>query len=97
MPDRSPLTIGKYQVESELGRGGFGRVYKAFESTVQGLVPIKLLTTPENHDLVTTCPGQRPRAIHGGRCRFPVRHIRIRRGLLRIAFRKASLPSSRPS
>ena len=52
MPGRSPLTIGKYQVESELGRGGFGLVYKAFDPTVGRPVAIKILTPLNSPDMV---------------------------------------------
>src|SRR5919197_126781 len=35
--------IGKYTVEAELGRGGFGQVYKAWDPDVRQSVAIKVL------------------------------------------------------
>jgi eukaryotic-like serine/threonine-protein kinase len=35
--------IGKYEIQGELGRGGFGRVYKGFDPTVNRVVAIKVL------------------------------------------------------
>jgi len=53
MPGGPLSKIGKYQVESELGRGGFGRVYKAFDPTVGRPVAIKILTHLDSPDLLT--------------------------------------------
>jgi serine/threonine protein kinase len=39
-----PAQIGRYQVQTELGRGGFGRVFRAFDPTVSRLVALKVLT-----------------------------------------------------
>lgn len=39
-----PTRIGRYQVLAELGRGGFGRVYRAFDPSVGRPVAIKVLT-----------------------------------------------------
>ena len=44
MPEPLPAQIGRFLVQSELGRGGFGRVFKAFDPTVSRLVAIKVLT-----------------------------------------------------
>src|SRR5262245_37554075 len=44
MSEPLPKQIGRFLVQSELGRGGFGRVYKAFDPTVSRLVAIKVLT-----------------------------------------------------
>lgn len=44
--------IGKYQILEEIGRGGFGRVYRCFDPTVGRVVALKLLlpdaTDPEH-------------------------------------------------
>src|SRR4051794_38087983 len=45
-------TIGRYQVESEIGRGGFGQVYKGFDPDVRRPVAIKVLTEFGDPDLV---------------------------------------------
>jgi len=44
MPNALPSHIGRFQVRNQLGQGGFGRVYCAFDPTVQRLVAIKVLT-----------------------------------------------------
>lgn len=36
-----PAQIGKYQIEAELGRGGFGAVYRAFDPTLKRRVALK--------------------------------------------------------
>jgi serine/threonine-protein kinase len=44
--------IGKYEIQSELGRGGFGRVYKAYDPDVKRFVAIKILVSAPEHDLL---------------------------------------------
>jgi eukaryotic-like serine/threonine-protein kinase len=44
MAEKIPTHIGRYKVIDELGRGGFGRVYRAFDPSVGRPVAIKLLT-----------------------------------------------------
>src|ERR1017187_9900910 len=44
MPDPLPVKVGKYEVSSLLGEGGFGRVYKAFDPTVGRPVAVKVLS-----------------------------------------------------
>ena len=44
MSDGNPGQIGRYQVLGELGRGGFGCVYRAFDASVGRQVAIKVLT-----------------------------------------------------
>ncbi|HEY2015558.1 MAG TPA: protein kinase, partial [Bryobacteraceae bacterium] len=43
--------IGKYTVEAELGRGGFGQVYKAWDPDVRQSVAIKVLLAEGDSDL----------------------------------------------
>lgn len=45
--------IGKYQVQGELGRGGFGTVYRAWDPVVNRSVAIKVLTVQGDEDLLT--------------------------------------------
>src|SRR5579862_3476346 len=44
--------IGKYTVEAELGRGGFGRVYRAFDPDVKRQVAIKVLIAESDPELL---------------------------------------------
>src|ERR1700679_57626 len=43
--------IAKYPVEAELGRGGFGVVYRAYDPDVGRPVAIKVLTAESDSDL----------------------------------------------
>lgn len=45
--------IGRYKIEAEIGRGGFGRVYRAFDPTVGRCVAIKVLASEADKDLLT--------------------------------------------
>jgi tetratricopeptide (TPR) repeat protein len=44
--------IGRYEIRRELGRGGFGRVYAAFDPTVARIVAIKTLNAVDAPDLL---------------------------------------------
>lgn len=41
--------IGKYEIQAEIGRGGFGRVYRGYDPTVGRIVAIKVLL-PDSGD-----------------------------------------------
>src|SRR5579872_6824567 len=45
--------IGKYEIQAELGQGGFGRVYRAFDPTVGRPVALKILTAEGSRDVIT--------------------------------------------
>lgn len=53
MPDAAFNRFGKYEIQAELGRGGFGRVFRAFDPTVGRLVAIKILVSEAGADLFT--------------------------------------------
>src|SRR5271154_902438 len=53
MPNPEVKKIGKYEIQAELGQGGFGRVYRAFDPTVGRPVALKILMTEGNQDLLT--------------------------------------------
>jgi serine/threonine-protein kinase len=44
--------IGRYEVQAEIGRGGFGRVFRAFDPTVGRQVAIKTLHAGGDHELL---------------------------------------------
>ncbi len=44
--------IGRYEVQVELGRGGFGRVYRAFDPTMGRMVAVKTLTAGGDPELL---------------------------------------------
>ncbi|MCP4642186.1 MAG: protein kinase [bacterium] len=41
------IELGNYRVEALLGKGGFGRVYKAYDTKLQRIVAIKFLIRPD--------------------------------------------------
>jgi eukaryotic-like serine/threonine-protein kinase len=45
--------IGKYEIQAELGRGGFGRVYRAYDPSMGRPVAIKVVTSDGEPDLLT--------------------------------------------
>src|SRR6516164_4269066 len=47
-PARRTMQIGRYEVQDELGRGGFGRVYRAFDPVVGRMVAIKTVTSADD-------------------------------------------------
>ena len=45
-------TIGRYRLEAQIGRGGFGRVYRAYDPATKRSVAIKILISDENEDVL---------------------------------------------
>jgi hypothetical protein len=60
--------IGRYEVQAELGRGGFGRVYRAFDPTVGRAVAIKTLHADGDPELLLRF---RNEAAAAGKLRHP--------------------------
>ncbi|HLK64609.1 MAG TPA: protein kinase [Bryobacteraceae bacterium] len=60
--------IGRYQVQAELGRGGFGRVYRAYDPTVDRHVAIKTLTASDEPEMLKRF---RNEAAAAGKLRHP--------------------------
>lgn len=48
--DTPPKTIGRYEIRTELGRGGMATVYRAFDPQVHREVAVKLLPRQFTHD-----------------------------------------------
>ena len=60
--------IGRYEIQAELGRGGFGQVFRAFDPTVGRLVAIKTLTVGSDLDLLKRFKNE---AAAAGRLQHP--------------------------
>src|SRR5215467_437824 len=51
MTGELPTRIGRYEIQYKLGEGAFGRVYRAYDPTVNRLVAIKVLLATDKEFL----------------------------------------------
>src|SRR5947209_3709402 len=51
-PEAGAIIAGRYRVERELGRGGMGRVFAAYDPKLARRVAIKVLSASSNDDNV---------------------------------------------
>src|SRR5580698_5043937 len=61
-------SAGRYEIIAELGRGGFGQVYKALDPTVNRMVAVKVLAADGDAD---TLARFRNEAASSGRLHHP--------------------------
>src|SRR4029453_11939653 len=64
-----PLAFGHYRVESELGRGGMGVVYRAFDERLHRPVALKVLT-----DEIAADPRRRSSILEEARASCSLNH-----------------------
>jgi serine/threonine-protein kinase len=64
-----PRTWGGFRIVGELGRGGFGRVYHAWDETLARDVALKVVRLPDRTEAAT--------ALHEGRMLARVRHRNV--------------------
>jgi CheY-like chemotaxis protein len=67
----SGLVAGKYQIESELGRGGMGAVYSAKDTFIHRRVAVKLVQVEPGADLKSVHRRMRREATISGRLTHP--------------------------
>jgi serine/threonine-protein kinase len=75
-PSRSasavPARVGRYQIERLVGRGGMGRVYKAFDPSLRRVVAVKLL-----NDSLAADPTARSRFLREARAVASITHDHV--------------------
>jgi tetratricopeptide (TPR) repeat protein/predicted Ser/Thr protein kinase len=64
-------TLGRYQIERQLGQGGMGRVFLAYDPTLRRKVAIKVLKWS------ATGEGSRSRLLHEARCVARLNHPNV--------------------
>jgi serine/threonine protein kinase len=71
-PDFHPVAFGKFELRGELGRGGMGVVYRAYQPDLKRTVALKVLTAAEY-----ASPMQRRRFLQEARLASRLRHPHI--------------------
>lgn len=71
-PDFCPMVFGKFELRGELGRGGMGVVYRAYQPDLARTVALKVLTAAEY-----ASPVQRRRFLQEARLASRLRHPHI--------------------
>jgi eukaryotic-like serine/threonine-protein kinase len=71
-PDFCPMVFGKFELRGELGRGGMGVVYRAYQPDLARTVALKVLTAAEY-----ASPMQRRRFLQEARLASRLRHPHI--------------------
>ena len=98
MPLKPGSTLGKYRIERELGRGGMGVVFLAYDTTLERQLAIKVLGAPSESDAshTTAAAGgaqrlraQSPEHLHGLRGRRSTAAGRSSRWSTSTAVRRA--------
>ena len=60
MPLASGTQLGHYKIQSLIGKGGMGEVYRAVDTKLEREVAIKVLPAALADDPSSSSPGERP-------------------------------------
>lgn len=70
-----PMIAGRYRLGRRLGRGSSGQVHSAYDTTLQRVVALKLLISPDNLDHIT--PTMRERLLKEAQLPADLKHPNI--------------------